>query len=128
MNVIFESRNGVRMATLPADDYERLLSLAEDRSDVRAAVAAEERRLQGEEYLPSGFVDRMLAGESALRLWREHRGRTVSDLADAVGVGRSYLSEIERGLKRGTPPLWRRLSTILKVDLDDIMPDVADGA
>jgi DNA-binding XRE family transcriptional regulator len=123
MNVIFESREGVRMATLPAEDYERLVSLAEDRADVRAAADAEARRLAGEEYLPSEFVDRLLAGESPLRLWREHRQRTVSDLAAVIGIGRSYLSEIERGLKPGTPKLWRRLADALKVDLDDIMPE-----
>jgi hypothetical protein len=110
------------MAMLPAEDYEKLAALAEDRLDARAAEDAERRLAAGEEYVPDEVVGRLLSGESPLRVWREHRGLTLAAAGDRVGIRPSYLSEIERGLKPGTPSLWRKLSAELDVEIDDIMP------
>lgn len=121
MNVQFSVVEGVRMATLPADDLDHLVSAAEDRADVRAAEAAEARRNDGEEYLPSEMADRIVGGESPLRVWRQYRELTLSRLGYFTGVQASYLSEIELGKKPGTPQVWRALANALKVDVDDIM-------
>jgi predicted transcriptional regulator len=110
------------MAMLPVADYERLLDLAEDRVDALAAAAAEERRRAGEEYLPAEMVDRLLAGENALRVWRKHRGKTLARLAEEVGITTSFLSDIERGKRRGSPALFRRLAAALCISADDILP------
>lgn len=123
MNVSFAMVDGMRMATLPAEDYERLIDTAEDRADVRAAESAEARRTAGEEYLPADIVRRMLAGESLLRAWRAHRRLTLSRLSCHAGIGPSYLSELELGKKPGTPRVWRKLANALEVSVDDIMPD-----
>jgi DNA-binding XRE family transcriptional regulator len=114
---------GQKIAMLPIADYERLLELAEERADVQAAVDSERRRLAGEEYLPAELVDRMLAGESALRAWRRHRGMTLASLSEAVGIGKSFLSDIENGKARGAPALWRKLAAALNVPADDILPE-----
>ena len=113
---------GQKMAMLPLQDYERLVDLAEDKYDILAAMQAEERRRANEEYLPAEMVDRILAGESALRLWRQHRGMTLRQLSEAAGIGLSFLSEIERGKRRGAPPAWVRLAEVLNVSADDILP------
>ncbi len=113
---------GQKMAMLPIADYERLLDVAEDRSDVLAAMRAEERRQNGEEYLPAQMADRLIAGESALRVWRKHRGMTLQTLSKAAGIGQSFLSEIENGKRRGAPSLWRKLAEALDVSADDILP------
>ena len=55
-----------------------------------------------------------------LRAWREHRGLTVSELAGAVGVGKSYISEIEHDTKPGSLKVRRLIATALRVDLDDL--------
>ncbi|MFL6858705.1 MAG: helix-turn-helix domain-containing protein [Allosphingosinicella sp.] len=113
---------GQRIAMLPVADYQRLLDLAEDKADALAAIEAERRREQGEEYLPAEFADRLLAGESPLRLWRKHRGMTLDALATAVGIGKSFLSQIEKGTRRGSPSIWRKLARALDVSADDILP------
>lgn len=113
---------GQKMAMLPLADYERLLDLAEDKADILAAMRAEQRRTEGEEYLSAEMVDRIIAGESALRVWRKHRGITLQELGKIVRVGQSFLSEIENGKRRGAPPLWRRLAEALNVSADDILP------
>lgn len=40
----------------------------------------------------------------ALRVIREARGRKVADLAEALGVDRSYITHIENGSKRRVSP------------------------
>jgi predicted transcriptional regulator len=96
--------------------------LAEDKADIVAAMRAEERRRAGEEYLASEMADRLLAGESALRVWRKHRGMTLQTLSKAVGVGVSQLSDMENAKRRGAPALWRKLAEALNVSADDILP------
>jgi transcriptional regulator with XRE-family HTH domain len=66
-------------------------------------------------------VDRILDGESQLRVWREYRGMTLQDLADKVGVSRGYLSEIEIGKQDGSVRVMKKVATALNVDLDEIV-------
>lgn len=113
---------GQKMAMLPVAEYERLLDIAEDRTDASAAAEAERRRRGGEEYLPADMVDRMLAGESPLKVWRKHRGMTLDQLARAAGTGHTILSRIENGKLQGRPAVWRRLAEALGVSADDILP------
>ncbi len=114
---------GQKMAMLPMVDYERLIDIVEDKVDAAAAAAAEQRRSEGEEYLPSEMIDRILAGESALRVWRKHRGMTLDQLAGSVGIRKSFLSTIETGKARGAPALWRALADALNVSADEILPE-----
>lgn len=122
MTVQFVEIAGQKMAMLPMADYERLLEIAEDRADIAAAIAAEKRRDAGEEYVPIELIDRIIAGESPLRVWRKYRGMTLDQLAVATGARQSTLSQIENGKAQGKPALWRALATTLDVAVDDIIP------
>lgn len=113
---------GEKMAVLPVADYERLLEIAEDKADATAAAIAEKRRRDGEEYLPSELVDRILDGENPLRVWRQHRKLSLKQLAEASGVGLSYISELERGLKNGPGHVWVKLARAMDLTADDILP------
>ncbi|WP_241241913.1 helix-turn-helix domain-containing protein [Sphingobium algorifonticola] len=107
---------------LPIEDYQRLVDIAEDKHDVIAAEMAEQRRTAGEEYLPAEVLDRIMNGESALRVWRKHRGMTLEQLAERTGARKSMLSTIENGKAQGKPSLWRALAEVLDVSTDDILP------
>jgi DNA-binding XRE family transcriptional regulator len=113
---------GQKMAMLPVAEYERLIDIAEDKADALAAAEAERRRLEGEEYLPAEMVDRILAGESPLRVWRKHRGLSLEELGGVAGANHTLLSRIENGKLQGRPALWRRLAEGLNVSADDILP------
>lgn len=53
----------------------------------------------------------------ALRVIREARGRKVADLADALGVDRSYITHLENGSKRAvSAELYASLCNELLVD------------
>lgn len=123
MTIQFVEIAGQKMAMMPIAEYEKLVDLAEERADIAAAADAALRREADEEYLPSAMVDRLLAGENALRVWRRHRGMTLDALAAKAGTGKSHLSEIENGKAQGRPALWRALAEALAVTADDILPE-----
>lgn len=123
MSVQFLDIAGQKMAVLPVADYERLLEIVEDKADSVAAHQAEQRRLAGEEYLPSALVDEILNGGSALKAWRKYRGMTLVELAAAAGTHASTLSCMENGKRQSRPAIWRALADALHVSVDDILAD-----
>ncbi len=52
--------------------------------------------------LSHDVADRLLAGENAVRVYRDHRGMTQKQLAEAAGINAIYLSQIERGRRTGS--------------------------
>lgn len=122
MTVQIVEVSGQKLAMLPIEDYQRLVDIAEDKQDALSAEAAEQRRNAGEEYLPANMVDRIIHGESALRVWRKYRGMTLDELSERANTRKSMLSEIENGKAQGKPVLWRALADALDVSTDDILP------
>lgn len=113
---------GQAMVVLTQAEFERLADAAENYEDICAAVAAEQRRLSGEEYVPAELVNRIIDGESALKVWREYRDLTQEQLARAVGKQGSWLAKLENGRLKGDVHIWRKLASVLDVELDDIAP------
>ncbi len=110
-------------------DYEALLEALADAADVTALHAAEAAVQCGEsELLPIEMVERILAGDHPLRVWRSHRGMTAHQLAKAAKLAPSYLSEIERGKKSGSFDAMARLARALRVTVEDLAPDHAVDA
>lgn len=112
--------------TLSRAEYEALIRRVEDAED-SAALDRLERRIAAEgfanataDYLPSQLVERLIAGEHPIRVWRAHRGLTREALAAAAGVAPSYLSEIETRRKPGSFAALTKLARALNVSLDDI--------
>jgi DNA-binding XRE family transcriptional regulator len=100
---------------LPRGDYERLVELLEDRS----AMAAHDRT-RNEESVPSAVVGRLLSGESPVRVWREHRSLSLTNLAGKAALSKGFLSDIENGKRTGTVNTLKSLAAVLDVDLDDL--------
>lgn len=86
-----------------------------------AAAAASWRRSRDEEGVPIAVVDRLLAGGNPIRVWREHRGLSLSALAAAAGIGKGYLSQLESGARQGPVPTLKRIAAALRLDLDDLV-------
>jgi hypothetical protein len=74
-----------------------------------------------ENFLPAELVNRMLAGEHPVRIWREHRKLTLSGLATKAGIPKSYLSTIESKKKPGSTAAYKALATALGVAIDDLV-------
>jgi len=114
--------SGERLVVLPEAEYRALVEAAEDAADVEAVRAFERRLAAGEEELiPAEMVDRFLKGESPIRVWREHRGLTLKDLAAKAGIARPYLSQMETGKRDGTVNTMRKIADVLGVAIDDLV-------
>ena len=119
---IITTPNGDRMAVIPVEEYERLVEAAEETTDVRAYDEAKRRLASGQdELLPAIMVNRILDGEKALRVWREHRGLTLKELADKAQVSAPFVSQIEKGQREGSIETMRKLADALKISVDDLI-------
>ena len=113
--------------TLPKAEYDRLCALEEDLADIQAALAVEARIATGdEELIPANVVDRLLDGEQPLRVWREFRNLTQTDLSRSSSVNRVQIVDIEAGRNSGSVRTLRKLANALEVSVDDLIPQ-ADG-
>lgn len=113
---------GDRLVVLPEADYEALVAAAEDATDIATVRRFKERLASGEEELvPAAIVDRLVAGENAIRVWREHRGLSASSLAEKAGIAQAFLSQIETGKRDGTVTTLKKLADALSVTVDDLI-------
>lgn len=111
---------GEELVVLSKAEYEALISAAELVDEDDADVAIYDQRVAAlaagrDEVLPVEVANGLLRGESRLKAIRKWRGLTQADLAERVGVGQGYLSELEGGRKRGAPDTLAALAQALNV-------------
>ena len=110
---------------LPINDYERLLKAREeleDLLDVQAYDRAKAALASGRDHMiPGDVVHRLLEGENPMRVWREHRGLTLDQVAAKTSLSKGYLSEIETGKKDGSLRAMRAVADALQINLDDLL-------
>ena len=94
---------------------EDLAELIED-----AAATAAYQRARDQECVPISVIDRLIAGENPVRVWREQRAYSLRHLAERAGIGIGYLSQIENGARKGTVETLKKIAAALDVDLDDL--------
>lgn len=89
--------------------------------DAAALRGFAERWAKGEEAtIPGEVVDRLLAGESPLRVWREFRGISAAALAASLGITPAHVSKLESGKGEPSVPLLRKLCKVLDVSMEDL--------
>jgi DNA-binding XRE family transcriptional regulator len=110
------------MVLIPFEEYERLIEAAEDAADAHDIDGIKRRLATGEEELiPAEMVDRMIDGENKLRVWREHRGMSAKELAEATALAAPYISQLETGKREGTIETFKKIAAVLRVDIDDVV-------
>lgn len=104
--------------TISRAEYERLLDLADvvAANKIMADIAAGR-----EELIPATFANRILDGEPALRVYRDLRGLTQVQLAEASGVNRVQIANIESGARQGSVATLAKLARALNVQIDDLI-------
>jgi DNA-binding XRE family transcriptional regulator len=118
---IIERNGKPEWAVVPYETYLRLVEDAETLQDVRDYDAAKAAIERGEEELiPGELVYAILDGENPIKAWREHRGMTQQQLAEAVGISAPYLSQIETGKRSGAIEVLKAIAKALHLSLDDI--------
>ena len=111
---------GEVLVVMPLADYEALL----DAADIAAADRVRADIATGhDEMVPAEIADRLLDGETPVKVWREHRGLTARALAQVAGVSASYLSQIESGAKPGSTTALGKLARALGLQIDDLIAE-----
>lgn len=120
---IIEKNGKPEFAVIPYAQFQYLLQLAEDGEDIAAAQKALSELESGkDETVPAEVVNRLIAGKDhPLRIWREYRGFTQDNLAQSANISKSYISQIETGLKPGSIRVLSCVAEALSVDVDDIL-------
>ncbi|MBL3552573.1 helix-turn-helix transcriptional regulator [Rhodovulum sulfidophilum] len=110
------------MVTIPRGEYERLRAAAEDLADIQAANQVKADLAAGkEELIPLEFADRLIDGESPVRVYRALRGLTQAALAEKAGVNRVTVAELETGRKQGSAQTLKKIADALGVTVDDLI-------
>jgi len=119
---IIERNGRPEWAVLPFADYEKMVEALEDGVDTKTLDEAVRALAAGEEEsIPAEVTHRILDGESPLRVWREHRGLTLHDLALRCEVTDAAISQIENHKRQPSVDLLKRLATALTVEVDDLL-------
>ena len=116
--------DGVPYVILREADYQYPVNEADMASDVGFAEAADRRLESGEdELVPFDLLTQMLARDNPVRVWREFRGLSQSELAERADVDRSHLSRLERsGSGSGNAVTLRKLADALNCAIDNLVP------
>ena len=122
-NVQFILKEGQpEYAVLPYELYTQLVENAEMLQDIRDYDDAIARIQSGEEELiPAHVPYAIIDGENPVKVWREYRGLTQQQLAEAAGISAAYLSQIETGKRAGKTAVLQAIARAMNLDLDDVV-------
>jgi DNA-binding XRE family transcriptional regulator len=72
-----------------------------------------------DDSLPDDILQKLAIGEqSPIKILRKYRGMTQDDLANACGLSRPYLTELETGRKDGSIKSLKAIASALGVPLE----------
>lgn len=102
--------------TLTQKKYNAILTRQEELEERLAALDADDGN-----RIPHEVALAIMRGESPFVAFRHHLGITLRDLSKRTGIGASYLSEIERGIKSGSPAALSRIATVFGTTIDTLI-------
>lgn len=115
---IFAAPDGTQMVILPAAEYARLKSLAEEGEDVAEALAIEARIAAGEGTMPGDVLNMIIDEEMhPIAAWRRYRGLSQAALARKAKLSQVWISRIERGGGYGSQRTRRKLAEALEAPI-----------
>lgn len=122
MKVKFKTTASGEVAILPRAEYERLKALeqeaGEDAGTARLVARASKEISGGDPLLPRQVVERLANGENPIRVLRQFREWSQTELATAIGIAQNYLSDLETGKRKGPLALHQKVAKALGVPLD----------
>lgn len=109
-------------AILPYNLYLQLVEDAEMLQDIRDFDEIMARIASGEEELiPAHVPYAIIDGKNPVKVWRDYRGMSQQELAQAAGISTSYLSQIETGKRVGKTAVLQAIARALNLTLDDVV-------
>ncbi len=122
MNVRFKKTDKGEVAILPRKEYEALAAKAaeadEDIGSARLVARARKEIAAGAPLIPKKIVDRIADGENPVRVLREWREMTLLELSFKTDIEQGYISDLERGRRKGTSAALKKIAGAMNVPLD----------
>ena len=114
-------RDGQSYAVVPLELFDRIAQDAEMLADIEAYDQAMQALERGDdEVIPWEMVERRIAGEEPVKIWREYRGFTQATLAQKTGVSRAMIAQLETGAKQPSANTLKKLAQALECDMEDL--------
>lgn len=126
MNVqIIKNNDEIEWAVIPFEEYKNLVEKAEMLDDINDFDRFQTALALGEERLfPVDVVDKLLAGQNPIKVFRELRGMTQFELVQKVGISIPYLSQLETNKRKGSIKVLSEISKTLEIGLEMILDNV----
>jgi len=123
MNIqIIKKNDEIEWAVIPYEEYKSLVEKAEMLEDINDFDRFQTALTQGEEQLfPADVVDKLLAGQNPIKVFREFREMTQYQLVQKVGISIPYLSQLETNKRRGSIKVLTEIAKTLGVGLEMIL-------
>ena len=120
MNIQVIKKNGKpEWAILYYSDYLKLLNDHEDHKKIQAFKNKLSNKQ--EDLIPKDLVNRIIAGESPIKIYREFRKLSLSELAKKTNLSVAYLSQLEHNNRKGSSSSLKNIATALMVNIDDLL-------
>ena len=100
-------------------EWQRIREIVEDAEDAAAVAAVLSDPNQ--DRIPATVVARLLDDENPLKVWREHRGLTQAQLAEAAGLPQPTIAMLETGRRKGTIKQMKAIAAALGINLDTLV-------
>lgn len=115
--IIRDTHGAPEYYLVPFADFQALLEGRDE--DTLLIAAADVAR--GDEVFPEDVARRLVAGETPLKVIREWRGMTQSQLGGKSHVPSQYISQIERSARHMGRSVAKRLASALGVSAEILM-------
>ena len=117
--VILDAAGQPVFVVIPWDEFQRMTDKVPEASlsDLELYDLALD---ESEESFPAEVVDRLLSGQNPVKVYRKHRNLTQAELATAIGINVSHLSQIETGKREASTKTIVALAQALDVAVDDL--------
>ena len=117
---IYDHQGNPVFAIIPWQTFQLVATLFSEISLSDEEIYDDAKR-SDEESFPLEVANRLLAGESAVKVFRNYRGLTQKQVAQKVGVHPVYISQIETGKRTGSAKTLARIAEVLKIDIDELI-------
>lgn len=117
-NISFiEDSNGKRAVILSIELYNEIQDQLEELEDIKAYNVI--KNSTNPNNLPIELVEKLLlTEESKIKLLREHKDYSLTQLSKLLDISEAYLSQIENHKRKGNIDLYKKISEILNVDIE----------
>lgn len=122
MNAEVMTLKGKKYAVLPFKEWEDLQEYIQDLQDIAECNAIKSTVERGKsEYIPEKVVRNLIDGENPIKVYREYRKLTQSELAKKSGLSLAMIKKMEAGETKGSLKSIKAIAQTLIVDVEDIL-------